>query len=98
MTSEEALLLISEQNEVNLVSVESTSVVDSGTSFHLTPNLKCFSSYKAGDHGFVKMGNEGACRVVGIGDLCLVTSTGCRPMLRDVRHVLEVRLNLIYVG
>ena len=34
-TSEEESLLISEQNEVNLVSDESTWVVDSGTSFHL---------------------------------------------------------------
>ena len=42
--SEEELLLINEQNKVNLVDNESTWVVDSGASFHLTPNLKCFSS------------------------------------------------------
>ena len=84
MTSEEELLLISEQNKVNLVGDESTWVVDSGASFHLTPGQKCFSLYKAGDHGFVKMGNEGACRIVDIGDVCLVTSTGCNLVLRDV--------------
>ena len=76
-TSEEELLLISEQNEVNLVGGESTS-------FHLTPDRKWFSSYKAGDHGSVMMGNEGACQIVGIGDVCLVTSTGGNLVLRDV--------------
>ena len=77
-------MLISEQNEVNLVGDESTWVVDSGASFHLTPDRKCPSVYRAGDHGFMKMGNEGACRIVGIGDVCLVTSTGCELVLRDV--------------
>ena len=83
-TSEEELLVISEQNKVNLVIDESTWAVDSGASFHLTPNQKCFSSYKAKDHDSVKMGNEGACRIVGIGDVCLETSTGCNLVLGDV--------------
>ena len=54
------MLLISEENEVNLVGDESTWVVDLGVSFHLTPNRKCFSSYRVGDLGSVKMGNKGA--------------------------------------
>ena len=54
-TSEEEFLLLSEQNEVNLVGEESTWVVDSGTSFHLTFDRKCFSSHRTGDLGFVKM-------------------------------------------
>ena len=93
--SEEELLLISEQNEVNPIGEESTWVVDSGASFHVTPAWKYFSSYKSGDHDLVKMGNDGACRIVGIGDVCLMTSTGCKLVLRDVRHVPEVQLNLI---
>ena len=60
-TSEEELLLISKQSELNLVGDELTWVVDSGASFHLTLDRKCFSSYRADNHGFVKMGNEGAC-------------------------------------
>ena len=88
-TSEEELLLISEQNEVNLVGDESTWVVDSGTSFHLIPDRKCFLSYKAGDHGFVKMGKEGACRIVGIGHVCLVTSIGCNLVLREMFNTFQ---------
>ena len=44
------------------------------------------------------MGNEGACRIVGIGDVCLVTSTGCQLVLGDVRHLPKIRLNLISSG
>ena len=70
-------------------------MVDSRASYHLTPDRKCFSSYRVGDHGVVKMGNEGACRIVGIGDVCFTTSTGYKLLLKDVRHVPKVCLNLI---
>ena len=69
-TSEEELLLITEDSEIHLVRDEMTWVVDSRASFHLAPDWKCFSSYKPGDHKFVKMGNGGACQIVGIGDVC----------------------------
>ena len=52
---------------------------------HLTLDKKCFSSYRAGDHGFVKMGNEGSCSIVNIGDVLLMTSTGCKLMLKDAK-------------
>ena len=48
--SEEEILFICKQNEANLVGEELTWVVDSGASFHLTPNRECFSSYTAGDY------------------------------------------------
>ena len=64
----------------------------------MTPDRKCFSSYRAKDHGCVRMGNERACKIVGIRDVCLTTSTGCRLLLREVCHIPEVRLNLILVG
>ena len=62
-TSEEELLLICEQNEVNLVSEELTWVVDSGASFHPSPDRECFSSYRAGEYGYVKMGNDDTCKI-----------------------------------
>ena len=49
-------MFISERNEVNLAGEEMTWVVDSGASFHLTPNKECFSSYTTGDYGYVKWG------------------------------------------
>ena len=82
--SEDELLLIIEENELHLVSDETTWVVDSGASYHSIPDRECFSSYRAIDHGFVKMGNEGACLIVSIGDIYLTTSTGCKLLLKDV--------------
>ena len=90
VASEEQLLLITEESELNLVGDEMTWVVDSRASFHLTPDRKCFSSYSAGDQGCVRMGNEGTLRIVGIGDVWLTTPTGCKLLLKDVRHVSEV--------
>ena len=47
---------------------------------------------------FVKIGNEGSCRIISIGNVCLMTSTGCSLLLKDVWYVLEVLLNLISAG
>ena len=82
--SEEELMLITEESELNLVGDETTWVVDSGASFHLTPDQKFFSSNIAGEHDCVWMGNEGTCQIVGIGDVWLTTPTGCKLLLKDV--------------
>ena len=93
------MLFICEQARlVNLANVEWSWVVDSSASFHLTPKRECFSSYIAVTMAFVRMGNDGECKIVGIGNMCLLTSTGCRLMLKDVSHVPDVKLNLILVG
>ena len=84
MTREEELLLATDENELHLVIDKMTWVVDSGALFLLTPNRKCFSSYRAGDHGSVWMGNEGSCRIANIGDVWLTMSTGCKLLLKDV--------------
>ena len=97
-TREEELLLIIEENGLHLVRDETTLVVDSGALFHLSPNRKCFTYYRVDDHDSVRMGNEGACRIVGIGDVWLTTSTECKLLMKDVQHVPEVRLNLISAG
>ena len=54
--SEEELLFINEPNDENLAGEESTWVVDSSVSFHLTPNRECFSSYRTNDYDYMKMG------------------------------------------
>ena len=97
-TSEEELLFICEQARENLTNQECTWVIDSGASFHITPSKDYFSIYSAGDYGSVKMGDDGACKITGIGSVCLTTSIGCTLTLRDVRHVPNVRLNLISTG
>ena len=86
---------MSEQASTNLASEECTWVIDSSASFHITPLRECFSTYIARYHGYLKMGDNGECNIVGVGNVCLATSIGCRVTLKDVRHVPDIRLNLI---
>ena len=41
------------------------------------------------------MRNEGASKIVGMRDIWLETSVGYKLLLKDVRHVPDIRLNLI---
>jgi hypothetical protein len=81
----------------NLACDESTWVVNTAISFHITPHRDFFSSNTNGDFGWVRMGNEAKCKVVGMRDIQLETSIGCKLILKDVRHVLEMRFNFISI-
>jgi len=50
-------------------------VIDSASSSHVTPRKELFTSYKVGDFGRVKMGNNSYVDIVGIGDICVKTNT-----------------------
>ena len=72
-------------------------VVDSATSYHCVPKREYFLTYKAGDFGTVKMGNKSVSHIAGIGEICIQTSMRCTLTLKDVRHIPDLRLNLIYM-
>ncbi|VFQ60569.1 unnamed protein product [Cuscuta campestris] len=80
--------------------MDCTWIIDSCASCHLTPHREFFSSYTSGDFGYVKMGKgaDKSSKIVGMGTVCLQTNTGCRLILRDVRHVPEFRFSLISAG
>jgi hypothetical protein len=44
------------------------------------------------------MGNEAKYKIVGMGDIQIETDIGCKLILKDVRHVPEIRFNLISIG
>ncbi|WVZ24581.1 hypothetical protein V8G54_003125 [Vigna mungo] len=92
------VFLISEVNYLNIVFDDCTWIVDTGASFHVTPHEGFFSSYQKGDFGTVKMGNHVTSKIVGIGEVTLTTKIGNKLVLKEVRHVPEMRLNLISVG
>ena len=73
-------------------------MIDSSVSFHVTTYRDYFISYVNGDYGHVRIGNEGASKIVGIRDICLETSIDCKLLLQDVRHTPDIRLNLIFTG
>ena len=70
-------------------------VIDSTASCHVTPRKELFTSFKAGIFGRVKMGNDSYADIVGIGDICVRANIGYILILKDVRHVPDIRWNLI---
>ena len=70
-------------------------VVDTAASYHVTPHRDFFTTYKAGDFGAVKMGNTSSSQIVGICEVQLRKNTGYTITLKEVRHVPELRLNLL---
>ena len=71
-------------------------VVDTSASYHATPRLDFFTSYKAGDFGFVRMRNNVISNIVEIIDICLETNVGYKLVLKNMRHILNFYLNLIF--
>ena len=70
-------------------------MISYGASFYVTPHNELFTSYSKGDYGNIKMGNIGASKIVGIGDIWLETNLGSKLLLKHVKHALNMCLNLI---
>ena len=42
----------------------------------------------------MKIGNSSYSKIMGIGDVCIKINVGSTMMLKDVRHVLDLRMNV----
>jgi hypothetical protein len=73
-------------------------VVDSGASFHATHHRKYFLDYVQGDFGQVHFGDDTACKIVGMGKVKIKQMNGNQWFLKEVRHVTDLRKNLISTG
>ena len=73
-------------------------MIDSDASFHVTIDPDYLTFYVNSDYGHVRMKNERALKIVGIEDICLETSVGCKLSLKDIRHLLDICLDLISIG
>ena len=73
-------------------------ILDSGCTFHMTPNLDWFDTYKKVNAGRVLMGNNKACKVAGIGTVKIKLDDGSVKTFTEVRHVPELKRNLISLG
>ena len=69
-------------------------VVDSIAPHHIIHTKGLFTSYKAGDFGTVKLSNSSYSKIVRIGDVCIETNVGSTMMLKDVRHVPYLIMNV----
>ena len=73
-------------------------VLDSEASFHTTPHLEIIQNYAAGDFGKVYLADGSALDVVGLGDVRILLPNGFVWLLEKVRHIPDLRRNLISVG
>ncbi|URD81740.1 hypothetical protein MUK42_22233 [Musa troglodytarum] len=72
-------------------------IIDTGASYHATPRREFFTTYRS-ENFVVKMGNHSTVDIISMGDIHIKTNLGCKLVLKDVRHVVDLRLNLISVG
>ena len=86
-------MIVTDDGYVSLATQENNWVIDFGASFHVTSHSDFFTSYKIGDFSNVRMGNNGVSKIVGIGDVCLETTIGNKLVVKDVRHIPNIRLN-----
>ena len=78
-------------------SKEDSWVLDSGASFHATSQKELFERYVPGNLGKVYLGDNQPCAIVRKG-VAKVKLNGLVWELKDVRHIPNLRKNLISVG
>eukprot|EP00253_Pinus_taeda_P026572 PITA_26572 len=76
----------------------SNKVLDSGASFHATPEKKYFHDSVQGDFGQVRLGDDKPCKIVGMGKVLVKKQDGNQWLLKKVRHVPDLKKNLISTG
>ena len=64
----------------------------------MSPNKDWFNTYQPIDGGKVLIGNNVACKVVGIYTIQIKMHDDVIRTWTDVRHVLELKKNLIFLG
>ncbi|KAK8936121.1 hypothetical protein KSP39_PZI013254 [Platanthera zijinensis] len=97
-TEEDDVIIVGDDVTAALSCDDRCWIVDSGASAHVSHNRELFATYTTHDCGVLRMGNGDTSKVLGRGDMHLKTSTGALLVLRDVRHVPDIRFNLISVG
>ena len=73
-------------------------VLDSGALFHTIPHREIIQNYVTGDFGNVYLANGSALDVVGMGDVQILLPNESVWLLEKVRHIPDLRRNLISVG
>jgi hypothetical protein len=73
-------------------------VLDIACTFHMSPKRDWFTTYGKVNSGSVLMGNDVACKVVGMGTIKIRLHDGIVRTLKNVRHVPDLKKNLISLG
>jgi hypothetical protein len=83
---------------LSLDNISESWVVDSRASFHARPHRKHFLDYVQGDFGQVHLGDDAPCKIVGMGKVKIKQSNGNQWLLKEVRHILDLRKYLNSIG
>ncbi|GKD25538.1 putative RNA-directed DNA polymerase [Tanacetum coccineum] len=97
-TTTDEFFVCSDYDMVNLAHDDSSWILDSGATCHVATRKEYFPSYTPGDFGVVRMSNTGLSRIASIGDICLKFDTWMELVLHNVKHVPDMRLNIISTG
>ncbi|KAG6706623.1 hypothetical protein I3842_07G230600 [Carya illinoinensis] len=73
-------------------------ILDSGASFHTSSHRELMRNYVAGNFGNVYLADGEALNVVGMGDIDIALPDKNKWTLQKVRHIPELKKNLISVG
>ena len=73
-------------------------LLDSSALHHICPHKYWFDSYQTVNDGIVLLGDNHSCKIVWVGSVRLKMFDGVIRTLIDVRHVPELKKNLIYLG
>ncbi|KAG8488232.1 hypothetical protein CXB51_018792 [Gossypium anomalum] len=103
VTSDAFVVEHDEESDFSLVGMAMTChtdewILDSGCTYHMCPNKDWFSSLKELEGGVVFMGNDSACKKMGVGTIQLKNHDGSIQVLTDVRYVPSLKKNLILFG
>ncbi|KAE8691550.1 ABC transporter B family member 18 [Hibiscus syriacus] len=90
-------------SEGDMLSISTTQltdvwILDFGCSYHIMPNREWFSTYMSVNSGFVYLGDDRCCNIVGIGDVRIKMYDGSVRTLSGVRHIPDLKKNLISLG
>lgn len=106
--NEETIVVASEGEVLTTVSYEDAClyasnhdndwILDFGASYHATPSRENCISCKSGNMGKVWVGNKSLWDIKGVGDVIIKTKDGSNLLLKQVRHILELGMNLISTG
>ncbi|KAG8500272.1 hypothetical protein CXB51_004359 [Gossypium anomalum] len=80
---------------VNDSKVSEEWILDSGCTIHMSPNRDWFTTYEIVSEGVVLMGNNTSFKITGVGTIKVKMFDGVVRTLSDVRHVPELKRNLI---
>ena len=73
-------------------------ILDSGTSFHSSPNKELFQYLKSGSFEKVYLADNKDLEIEGKEDICIKTPAGNQWTLKVVRYIPSLKKNLISIG